>query len=143
MTLNEFRSLSREEKISLVEKRLDVLKEEGGTVSKDFKCDDLSFSYPSLIRELELIGYKIVDCTLVKVTSKEKDRPVYEYMLTEYSVIEEGRKGSPEENKPKSTSLKIYPDTFYRFKDLCSRYPSLKEYVLLDIVIQEGLKHLS
>lgn len=143
MTLKQFRVKSKDEKISLLQKRLDELKKEGISISKNFSCDDLNFSYTSLLKELDDIGYEIKDYMIVEIPSAKEENSVYEYMLNEYAVLEEYRKKNFEQNKPKGTSLKIYSDTFQKFKDLCSHYPCIKEYVLLDIVIQEGLKHFT
>lgn len=147
MNLQEFRELNNDDKKELIIQNLNMLKEKGVSVSAHFRDGELDFTYTSAAKEMESIGYRISRYDLVKI-EETKTMPeiemdnnyLFHYLTTEYADLQESRKNQPDGEKPKGTSVKIYPDTFKEFKELCQHYKMFREYTLLDAVIREGLK---
>lgn len=147
MNLQEFRELNNDDKKELIIQNLNMLKEKGVSVSAHFRDGELDFTYTTASREMESIGYRISRYDLVKIEktetmpeAKTDSNYLYQYLTTEYADLQEDRKNQTDGGKPKGTSVKIYPDTFKEFKELCQHYKMFREYTLLDAVIREGLK---
>lgn len=120
MKLDEFRSLEESKKVELINKRLgELLKERKST--KEFRCNDLDFSYTTATREMEKLGY-----------AREGNQFTKEFKLTQaeitrlkalsniYESIMQLKEDKPEVQKRNdvltTTSVRMYADVWARWQ---------------------------
>lgn len=127
MKIQEFRGLTADKQVELVNNRLAEIKENSLTVN-EFKNDILEFSYSTAIKEMEKLGY-----------AREKDKFEKELKLTEYEIrmlknlaygyefcmkhIEEEPKVSRRPNDQlTTTSMRVYNKVWKRWQEFSKEW---------------------
>lgn len=127
MKIEEFRTLNESEKVKIINKRLDELAKEGKK-TKEFKCDEMEFSYTTAVREMEKVGY-----------ARNNNKFEKEYKLTEreimmlknlsygYEFMMARKEDEPKvkrrtEDTISTTSIRMYADVWSRWQQFSKEW---------------------
>ncbi|WCK57199.1 hypothetical protein PP175_28845 (plasmid) [Aneurinibacillus sp. Ricciae_BoGa-3] len=142
MNLDEFRALSEPQRVQLVNDRLKELKEAKKGI-KEFKSRSLEFSYPTAVKEMEVLGY-----------AREKDAFVKEYKLTEQEVMmlknlrynyefvmkrfdDQPKVKKRNDDQPTTTSVRVYTQVWKRWQEFSKEWSIFNSIDLMASALEE------
>lgn len=142
MRIDEFRALTETEKVKLINKRLEELKEKNeGT--KQFRSDILDFSYATAMKEMTELGYarngnvfeKELKLTEHEVRLLKNLAYSYEFVMKEQQDQPKVQKRNDEEIT--TTSARVYNKVWKRWQSFCSEWSIFNAVDLLASAMED------
>lgn len=142
MRIDEFRALEAEEKVRLVNERLQELKE-AGKGTKEFRSDKLEFSYATAIKEMENLGYARngnvfeKEVKLSEYEIRQLKNLAYSYEFLMRRIEDQPKVRRRNDDQAVTTSVRMYNKVWKRWQEFSKEWSIFNNIDLMASALEE------